>query len=323
MSLARSVSTEIPMTVPVAIVLPTLNEAESLPELLDALAAQTVRPAEIIFCDAGSTDGTPEIIEAWWPSHGWEGSKLQVLHRPGALPGAGRNHGIRAAHSPWIAFLDGGIVPEHDWLERLLACAESQGAKAMFGVCSFVTSGTVARAVCALSYGFGAIHPVVPASLFRREVFDEVGFFREDLRAAEDILWVRQLERSLGPREVCNAARVHYAHFPGTLWSAAWKWYVIQQSTVVAGARLWQLIAYPLFFLGGLACVILSPVAGALLFFCYLLARGVLDPLRRSGWSRWWLGESMAFPAAIILAAMLDIAKLLGIFAGLAGMLRK
>ena len=101
---------------PVSLVIPILNEAESLPELLQALKAQSHRPDEIIFSDAGSTDGSPALIEAWWRDQGWEHGSCRVLLRPGAMPGAGRNAGVRAARNEWIAFIDGGITPASDWL---------------------------------------------------------------------------------------------------------------------------------------------------------------------------------------------------------------
>ncbi|MGH8616779.1 MAG: glycosyltransferase, partial [Burkholderiales bacterium] len=44
---------------PVSVVVPYLNEAATLPTLLAALAAQTVRPRTLIFVDAGSTDAGP------------------------------------------------------------------------------------------------------------------------------------------------------------------------------------------------------------------------------------------------------------------------
>jgi len=48
----------------VSVVLTVLNEAASLPALLDSLAAQTRPPDEVVVCDGGSTDGTPSLLEA-------------------------------------------------------------------------------------------------------------------------------------------------------------------------------------------------------------------------------------------------------------------
>ncbi len=79
------------MNAQVALVIPIFNEANSLAELLGAVKTQSHRPDEIIFVDAGSTDGSVQLIHEWWSSEGWPGSGCQVLSRPGSMPGAGRN----------------------------------------------------------------------------------------------------------------------------------------------------------------------------------------------------------------------------------------
>lgn len=84
------------LTLPVSIVIPMFNEAETLGSLLEGLKAQTGRPAELIFVDAGSVDESKSIVENWWEKEGWAGGVCRVIERPGAFPGAGRNTGIGA-----------------------------------------------------------------------------------------------------------------------------------------------------------------------------------------------------------------------------------
>mgnify|MGYP000954309164 CR=1 FL=1 len=48
----------------VSLILTVLNEAKSLPALLDSIAAQTVRPDEMVVCDGGSRDDTPKLLSA-------------------------------------------------------------------------------------------------------------------------------------------------------------------------------------------------------------------------------------------------------------------
>ena len=76
----------------VAVVVPVLDEAETLPALLADLAAQEPRVGEIVVVDAGSADGTLELLRA----HG----SLRLVEAPGATPGRGRNEGVRAATAP-------------------------------------------------------------------------------------------------------------------------------------------------------------------------------------------------------------------------------
>ena len=118
----------------ISLLVPILNEAESLPELLSAIEAQTLRPNELIFIDAGSTDGGDILIKNWWESHAWSEGSCRVLLIPGAMPGAGRNAGIREARNNWFAFIDGGIIPDRNWLENLYNYALKNNLKSVFGV---------------------------------------------------------------------------------------------------------------------------------------------------------------------------------------------
>lgn len=306
---------------PVTLVIPILNEAESLPELLQALKAQSHRPDEIIFSDAGSTDGSPALIETWWSTEGWEGGHCSILAKPGAMPGAGRNAGVGAARNEWIAFIDGGITPASDWLEQLCRHAQAARALAVFGVCHFSAQSPFAKAVCALSYGHGAEHPVIPASLFARRVFAEIGEFPAHLRAGEDLVWMVALQARYGAREVCTSARVGYTHFPTGWRQALRKWRVTELHCVLAKVRTGQQAAY-LFGLPALyALAFASNSVGAAVFVVYLLSRGVIDPARRSQDHPWWGCQPVAACVAIPLGAALDIAKWLGIVQGISARL--
>lgn len=305
------------LSFPVTLVVPILNEAESLPELLQAIKAQRHRPDEIVFADAGSTDGSPALIEDWWRCEGWGGAACRVLAQPGAMPGAGRNAGVRAARNDWIAFVDGGIAPAADWLEQLCRHAQATQVPAVFGVCHFSAQAPFAKAVCALSYGHGAMHPVIPASLFARRVFDEIGEFPAHLRAGEDLVWMAALQARYGAREVCPAARVSYTHFPTGWRQALRKWRITELHCVLAGVRTGQQAAY-LFGLPALyAFAWYGGGWGGTVFLVCLLLRGVIDPARRSLDRPWWGRQPTALLIATPLVAALDIAKWVGIVQGI------
>lgn len=64
------------------IVLPTYDECENLPRMIDALAAirdQVPMPGEVLVVDDGSPDGTGQLADQLAARHDW----LHVLHRPG------------------------------------------------------------------------------------------------------------------------------------------------------------------------------------------------------------------------------------------------
>ena len=87
----------------VSVIIPTLNESAYLPALLDALRGQTRPPDEVIVADAGSTDGTVELVQA----HG-----ARVV--PGGMPAVGRNAGAQVAIGDLFLFFDADVLPPPD-----------------------------------------------------------------------------------------------------------------------------------------------------------------------------------------------------------------
>lgn len=306
-------------TVPISVVVPVRNEAETLPELLAALIRQSNKPAEIVLVDTGSTDNSIAIAREWGGAAKQAGICLTLLRLSDGYPGAARNAGVRAAEHEWIAFIDAGIVPADDWLDALWACKERSGSEALFGVCRFVSDSMLGRILCALSYGYGRILPVLPASLFRRDLFDRIGFFEPDLRSGEDILWKRALAAGGVLMQSCSDARVEYRHFPVTLPHAANKWYTYERSATIAGigGGVRAVALFGVLMLFGLLFV--APKLGAMGLAAYLLLRGVADPLRRSGWRPWWGAAPWAILAAVPVAAVLDVSAAAGRVAGLVG----
>ncbi len=63
-----------------------MDEAEHLPLLLRSIAAQTLRPAQLLLVDDGSRDASGEIAAAFAREHSW----ARVLRRPPKLPSKDR-----------------------------------------------------------------------------------------------------------------------------------------------------------------------------------------------------------------------------------------
>src|SRR5439155_12779705 len=99
-----------PAVVRVSVVIPVRDGAASLPPLLDALAAQTLRREEfeVIVVDNASTDGTADVARA---------AGARVVSEAIANRSRARNAGFAAAQTDLIAFTDGDCVPDPRWLE--------------------------------------------------------------------------------------------------------------------------------------------------------------------------------------------------------------
>ena len=107
----------------ITLVIPLRNEERSLERLFLSIRQQTRPPDEIILVDGGSSDLT--VCRA----------RELTVEDPGSLietgpasPGRGRNMGIAAARSEWVALTDAGIRLHPLWLERLLDVREREPA---------------------------------------------------------------------------------------------------------------------------------------------------------------------------------------------------
>lgn len=170
-----------------AVVIPTLNEAERLPLLLGLLAEQTHPPDAVIVADAGSTDATRELAAA-----------AGALVVDGGKPARGRNAGAAAAATDLVLFLDADDEPQPDWIELALAeFAERSLAVAAGQVEPLERSAANILACEVVNLYLQLVQYVSPHApgfciLVRRDVHERIGGFDETVVLAEDHDYVQR-----------------------------------------------------------------------------------------------------------------------------------
>ena len=92
-----------------SIIIPTYNEEEYLPILLDSIKKQKFDDYEIIIADAHSTDRTREIAEEYG-----------CIVVDGGMPGVGRNRGAEVAKGEYLLFLDSDLKLTDDYLRDVI-----------------------------------------------------------------------------------------------------------------------------------------------------------------------------------------------------------
>ncbi len=111
----------------VSVILVAFQSGEHLKPCLDALAAQTFQPLEILLIDNASTDGAPAAALLDHPT--------VRLVEPGCNLGfaAGVNLGADLAQGDWLALINPDAFAQADWLETLIAATRTWPDIVCFG----------------------------------------------------------------------------------------------------------------------------------------------------------------------------------------------
>ena len=93
----------------VSVILPSLNAAGSIEKCLRSIIGQSLEEIEIICVDAGSTDGTYELLEQYAGTD----QRIRVVHSEQKSYGYQVNLGIELSQGEYI-----GIVEADDYIEK-------------------------------------------------------------------------------------------------------------------------------------------------------------------------------------------------------------
>jgi GT2 family glycosyltransferase len=173
----------------VCVVIPTLIAGDTLAECLRSLEAQTLFPFEVVVVD----NSGKSLVAAGTP-----GVRV-ISNRQNVGFGAAVNQGFRQSSAPYLATLNDDAVAHPNWLETLIAAAESRPRTGMFASQVLLTgTGKLDSAGMLLAAdgsskqrGHGQppaqfqtltdiLLPSGSAALYRRRMLEEIGLFDED-----------------------------------------------------------------------------------------------------------------------------------------------
>ena len=182
------------MSPQISVIITTYNRAAMVTEAVESVLAQEMTGFEIIVVDDGSTDETEERLSIF-------GSRLKYHQQENAGVSAGRNRGLEFSTAPLVAFLDSDdlwlpakMQVQHNYMmehPEVHLCQTEEiwwrnGQRVNPKNHHRKPSGDIFRR----SLDLCLVSP--SAVMMRRELFEKVGYFDEDLPAAEDYdLWLR------------------------------------------------------------------------------------------------------------------------------------
>lgn len=184
----------------ISIITPTYNSQKTLQDCIDSIKGQTHRDTEHIIVDGASADGTKKIIEA--NSHHLAKS---ISEKDNGIYDA-MNKGVSMATGDIIGILNSDDVYENDNVLTEVAevFANNQDVDIVYGDIFYVDQidlNKVKRVWKSSSYRDGLFktgwHPPHPAFFVKREVYQRLGKFRDDMNISADYeLMLRFLEKN-------------------------------------------------------------------------------------------------------------------------------
>jgi hypothetical protein len=196
---------------PVAVVMAVYNGEAFLSETLDSILRQTFTDFELVVVDDGSTDMTPQILDAYAAGD----SRVVVLRQHNQGRAAALNDGVAAARAPLIARIDADDIATPRRLELQREYLDNHPEVAVVGgSVTFIDDGGRAFAESAYPFTPEEVRAAVaamrtplahPAAMIRKKVFVEVGGYRPVFVDADDVdLWLRILDH----HELANVPEV-------------------------------------------------------------------------------------------------------------------
>lgn len=101
----------------ISVIIPAYNRADLLPRTLESVAAQTLRPLEVIIVDDQSPDDTKGVCARLIEKYKGQLDIQYIAHEKNKGEGGARNTGISHARGAYVAFLDS----DDEWLPDKLA----------------------------------------------------------------------------------------------------------------------------------------------------------------------------------------------------------
>jgi succinoglycan biosynthesis protein ExoA len=193
----------------VSVVIPCRNEVGSLEACLGSILQQEEPPGglEVIVADGMSDDGTRELLQRIARAD----SRVRMVDNPRRSTPCGMNQAIRAARGQWIAIMGAHNRYAPDYLARCLEVAQATGADNVGGAMIAEGESLVQKAIAAAHHSafatggarwhnpdYEGLCDTVFGGFYKRQVFERIGLFDEELVRNQDDEFNLRLSRAGG-----------------------------------------------------------------------------------------------------------------------------
>lgn len=183
-----------------SVICPIYNEEKYIAKCIDSILAQDYPKddLEVIFVDGMSSDRTREIVAEYSAKYPF----IRLIDNPDRIVPPAMNIGIKASKGDIIIRLDAHAIFPQNYFSELVLNLHKLRADNVGGVCRTlpINDTPVCRSIAYVlssSFGMGNSHfrvgadsikevDTVPFGCFKRELFERIGYFDEELTRNQD-----------------------------------------------------------------------------------------------------------------------------------------
>lgn len=174
-----------------SIIIPTYNEEEYLPVLLESIKQEDFSDYEIIVADADSKDNTVKIAEEYG-----------CIVVEGGMPAVGRNNGAKVAKGDYLLFLDSDLKLTEDYLAKVIYEFKMERLGIAITQMKPLSKKTEDKLLHDLANLFMiSVEKIKPHGagcygiIAKRELHERCGGFNEELTFGEDTEYIERLAK--------------------------------------------------------------------------------------------------------------------------------
>ena len=196
----------------VSISIPCRNEEKFIIKCLDSIIANDYPKEilEVLVIDGMSEDGTKEIVNTYARRHPF----IKVINNPKKITSTALNTAIDYAKGNIIVWMSAHNLYERDYISRCVDCLYKYGADNVGGIIKTIPREDtfIGRAIVAsISHRFGVGNShfriktdeptrvdTVFGGCYKKDVFDRIGLFNENLERGQDMEFNLRLKKAGG-----------------------------------------------------------------------------------------------------------------------------
>jgi glycosyltransferase involved in cell wall biosynthesis len=173
----------------ISVIIPLFNGEKYLEEVINSVLRQSFQDFELIIVDNGSTDGSISIVNQFK-------NRIKLLKEPRKGVAAARNSGIKNAQGACIAFLDQDDYYLPSALESLYKAIKNTDLMAVMGKTQYLFETPLTRKRWPQISEEGILFSkLLGACVFKRELFEKLGYLLENPEISDDVEWFYRLDQ--------------------------------------------------------------------------------------------------------------------------------